>query len=1319
MAGVVTWPENLDPVDIAYLKARAVLPEVAAERGYYTSRTKAELVLLGISRGILDAMDDGSALVIPRIKVGRIAHDHQIRPHHWKPDAEVRKFVAPARKGNVLDAHPRTAELLGNPSVPLFVTEGTVKADALVGVGAAAVALAGVWSWVGTNGSGGKGALADWWDIALNGRTVYLAFDSDALTKVEVHAALKELTHYLGNKGAEVRIVRLPSLDGGGSQGVDDYIAAGHNLDALLALASDEPPAAPDSEDTPRARPEPVMEKFDQGALAVALGLLLSELQRFVWFPSPHLAVAVALWVGATYLQDQLAAAPYLSITSPAPASGKTTLLLVLGGTSFQPWLAIAPSPASMFRILHNEHRTLLWDEVDSSLVGEGRGDFAAILNAGTSPHMTVPRVTDPKASGADSYTEFSPFGMKALSGIRVDDVLLPATQSRTITIGLHRVPRSAEVAPFIETRGRNGDMAGLRESVGAALMEATENLDLEMVNVERPEEMDKSRPWDRWKPLLQVAHAASPEWYAKGVDAALRLEGVRDERYDIGLQALADIRAVFDASGAGYIYGDDLISELQTLEGAEWAEAWQYISSLQAKRTRLGKLLGSFGIKAKKVGPKSDNRRGYERGQFVAAWAQYLPPERPDPDPPRGSAVADEHPISASKGGDPGDIGAPQGISADFNGGDRGPVTTVADGPEAPANKGSHRGLHPKTPESPLQPQQQTVSAPIEGLPGGAAAVFVTGEDIAKIDPSAGVLALDIETNGAWHFGDNIELRLIQLGTPGEAWVLDAGSPQARDLMLGLIDADTTFVVWRSSYDIPIVARWLGIAAERIKFIDLAETAVPELGQALVRSGLKGVSTELLGVDFARPEAELVALFDSNGWKWERTKGRSKPAQLDKWAAGDKCGWALVPLDDPTYLCYAATDAIATARVFDLIDHDAGPAEPERKVAQLLTSAAVRGIRIATHDAREVAAATTAAATQSKKRFSERWGVNPWADGQVREALASFDFPLDRMPLTTKGQVPSIKDKHLEPYRDEYPMVGELLVARAAKKAKHKPAELVAFTAPDGRVHPQIVSQLARTFRMSSSRPNLQNVTKALRGLFVPDAGHLFGAVDYSQIELRVAAAISGEHRMVSAFTQGADVHQETADALGIDRADAKAVNFGILYGMGATGLALRLGITVDEASAVIERHAETYPRLWVWKRWIGETTEEAGEIVTPFGRRIPIPRDDEGQVKGYVGINYAVQSSARDVFAEGLARIHDRGLGDYFVLPVHDEVLITAPEGEIATAMEKVQEAMVGEGVWNPGTRGSAVVPITADLSGPGDTWAAVYETGKETDA
>jgi hypothetical protein len=243
---------NLAENHAEFLRKRAVANDIAAARGYRTARTKAELAALGFGR----AQQLAPALVIPLWDVRGERAGYMLRPDSPRVNerGKPRKYEFKAGGRMVLDAHPFLTDspdgkpsLIGDPSVPLLVTEGPAKADSALSAGLCCISIQGVWNWRGSNEAGGKAALADWESVALNGRRVYLAFDSDAMEKVEVHAALARLKSFLESRHAEVRVIYLPPGEHGEKVGLDDFIAAKRAAgaddaairSALLALASE------------------------------------------------------------------------------------------------------------------------------------------------------------------------------------------------------------------------------------------------------------------------------------------------------------------------------------------------------------------------------------------------------------------------------------------------------------------------------------------------------------------------------------------------------------------------------------------------------------------------------------------------------------------------------------------------------------------------------------------------------------------------------------------------------------------------------------------------------------------------------------------------------------------------------------------------------------------------------------------------------------------------------------------------------------------------------------------------------------------------
>ena len=214
-----------------------IRPDVITARGYETVTSKAELK----RRGFSPAQQNVPALLIPIFSPTGDVVLYQARPDTARINkGKPVKYETPTGSSMALDVHPFAKDKVSDPNTPLFVTEGVKKGDALVTHGLCAVALIGVWNWRGKNEHGGKTALPEWEFVALNDRRVYIVFDSDVMLKKEVHAALVRLKGTLEHRGAKVAFIYLPTGDGATKAGVDDYLAAGHSTDDLLALATSE-----------------------------------------------------------------------------------------------------------------------------------------------------------------------------------------------------------------------------------------------------------------------------------------------------------------------------------------------------------------------------------------------------------------------------------------------------------------------------------------------------------------------------------------------------------------------------------------------------------------------------------------------------------------------------------------------------------------------------------------------------------------------------------------------------------------------------------------------------------------------------------------------------------------------------------------------------------------------------------------------------------------------------------------------------------------------------------------------------------------------
>ena len=289
-----------------------------------------------------------------------------------------------------------------------------------------------------------------------------------------------------------------------------------------------------------------------------------------------------------------------------------------------------------------------------------------------------------------------------------------------------------------------------------------------------------------------------------------------------------------------------------------------------------------------------------------------------------------------------------------------------------------------------------------------------------------------------------------------------------------------------------------------------------------------------------------------------------------------------------------------------------------------------------------------------------------------------------------------------LEKLAVEYPIVSDILEYRQMTKLKSTYADgLANYISEDGRIHGKFHQTITATGRISSTEPNLQNIPirmelgRLIRKVFVPEDGFVFLDADYSQIELRVLAHFSGDEMLIQAYRDAQDIHTMTAsqvfhvkpeDVTPLLRRNAKAVNFGIVYGISSFGLSQDLSITRKEAQEYIEQYFKTYPGI---KRFLDDTVESAkrdGYVTTLFGRRRPVPelQSSNFMQRSFgerVAMNAPIQGTAADIIKIAMNRVnetlHSRKMKSRLILQVHDELLVETAIEEL----DEVREIMVTE--------------------------------------
>lgn len=290
-----------------------------------------------------------------------------------------------------------------------------------------------------------------------------------------------------------------------------------------------------------------------------------------------------------------------------------------------------------------------------------------------------------------------------------------------------------------------------------------------------------------------------------------------------------------------------------------------------------------------------------------------------------------------------------------------------------------------------------------------------------------------------------------------------------------------------------------------------------------------------------------------------------------------------------------------------------------------------------------------------------------------------------------------------LEKLAVQYPAVRKVLDYRQLAKLYSTYAEgLAAYIGSDGRIHGKFNQTITATGRISSTEPNLQNIPvrmelgREIRKVFVPEEGCVFVDADYSQIELRILAHMSGDERLVEAYQKAQDIHALTAsqvfhipleEVTPLQRRSAKAVNFGIVYGLSAFGLSEDLSISRKEAEAYIEKYFETYPGVRTFLDGLVKQGKEQGYVATIFGRRRPIPElkssnFNQRQFGERAAMNSPIQGTAADVMKIAMIRVdrelRRKGLKSRIVLQIHDELLVEAKKEELDQVKAILEEQM-----------------------------------------
>lgn len=594
-------------------------------------------------------------------------------------------------------------------------------------------------------------------------------------------------------------------------------------------------------------------------------------------------------------------------------------------------------------------------------------------------------------------------------------------------------------------------------------------------------------------------------------------------------------------------------------------------------------------------------------------------------------------------------------------------------------------------------------------------------------------VLGLDTETHGldTYTYPKGRGCRLVQFGNATEAWVLQVDA--FRGAITNALRQPRAFTIHNAPFDLQVIDYHLGVSIEELServfdtriLAHLLDPREPQEGG--VGLSLKPLSA--VHVDDTAPDTQegLAAKFAALYAAWKKVAPASEVAEFAR-KVGKRphipFGFSTVPIDDPLFVLYAGLDVILGNRLFFELAplvKDLGLSDLstfEHHFQSLVALMERRGVRLDvpyTERLRD----ELAAEGETYRKVAAQYGVdNVNSTTQVIESLQAMGEVLTEK--TESGNSLAVGKEVLLPLadldkdwerlevREPNPLADAVVRAKRAKDWGGKYAQaFLDLRDPDDRVHAKIGTLQARTARMSISRPPLQQLPSGdwkVRRAFLADPGQLVIASDYSQVEMRVLAALCQDPTLVEAILSGTDLHDFTAakvfgpDFSKAQRKIAKAIGFGKVYGGGATTVSKQTGQPIDNVRPAMAAYDSTFPGI---KRYGQKLQRRAlygkREVVTVSGRHLPLDKD-----RLYAATNYVVQSTARDLLAQATVDLFDAGLGDHILLPIHDEFVGQAPERDAEEVVREIGRVM------NSTFYG---IPIISDPEVYGPSWGHGY--------
>ncbi len=595
------------------------------------------------------------------------------------------------------------------------------------------------------------------------------------------------------------------------------------------------------------------------------------------------------------------------------------------------------------------------------------------------------------------------------------------------------------------------------------------------------------------------------------------------------------------------------------------------------------------------------------------------------------------------------------------------------------------------------------------------------TGEDLARLVKeieSADRLAVDVETTGLDPFACSL-VGISLAVKPGEAWYIPVGHSYLgvpRQLLLQTVqqslakafaDSHLPKVGQNLKFDSQVLSR-VGLPLAPIAFDTLVASYCLNPGRQT--HGLKTLALDFLGESMTNIEV--------------LTGKGAKRITMDQ-----------VKIEDVAL--YAGADAEVTLRLQNFMEKQLKEKELERlfyevemPLVPILSSMEEAGIAL------DVPYLTGLSTSFSRDITGLEREIHDLAGEPVNinspKQLAVILFEKLKLPVVRKTKTGFSTDEEvLQQLSAHHPLPAKILAYRELAKLKSTYIDgLLEKVRESGRVHTRFNQAVAATGRLSSSEPNLQNIPirteygRQIRRAFVPAAGHVFLSADYSQIDLRVLAHVSGDPAMVGAFRRGEDIHAATArdifhlgsteEVTDEQRRVAKTVNFGIVYGQTGFGLSQQLGIPVSQAQSYITAYLDKFAGV---KHWMGRIIDEArrdGYVTTLLNRRRYLPeiKAANAAVRGFAertAMNTPIQGTSADIIKlamRNLAKLFvEQGWKTQMLLQVHDDLLFEVPEKELSRVAGPIQKTMESSLVLD--------VPVRVDLK-TGPNWAEMKRYG-----